>query len=392
MIKPTLNFLIISRYFPPPVKDGMTRYAESLAKGLQKAGHRIIVLTGSLEENNNRLTFKDRNGIRVYKHISIENLKLKNESWINLSRIIKRIAKKHEINHIIIQHPYHAHAAIKVKESLRIPVHYICHTASLVEVKAREIEPGINRDIINEQQESYAFRKSNTVICVSKILRRNLKILYNLKKNNIFYVPTGIEILKPRNSQKVKEIIDNIPRNKKIVLYVGRDSWEKGTDLLPGIIEETTSKTQIPFFVIVGIHRKNWSSFIYSKQTILLPWLTQNELNYLFSRCHILVIPSRRDSMPYVLLEAMGNSVVPIVTNNDGPGELIIDRHNGLKVSYKFIKGKIQINPTEFARKINMLIDNNYLHNKLSGNAFQTISQNFTVNKNIHEFLKVINT
>jgi glycosyltransferase involved in cell wall biosynthesis len=387
-----LNFLIISRYFPPPVKDGMTRYAESLAKGLQKAGHRIIVLTGSLEENNNRLTFKDRNGIRVYKHISVENLKLKKESWVNLSKIIKRIVKKHEINHIIIQHPYHAHAAINVKKLMRIPVHYVCHTASLVEIKAREIEPGINRDIMNEEQELYAFKKSNSVICVSKILCRNLKILYNLKNKNIFYVPTGIKILKPIKSQKVKEIIDNIPKNRKIIIYVGRDSWEKGTDLLPGIIEKTTSITQIPFFVIVGIHRKNWSSFIYSKQTILLPWLTQNELNYLFSRCHILVLPSRRDSMPYVLLEGMGNSVVPIVTNNDGPGELIIHNHNGLKVSYKFVKGKIQIDPTEFARKIDILIKNNHLYNKLSCNAFRTISHNFTINKNIHEFLKVINS
>jgi len=81
----------------------------------------------------------------------------------------------------------------------------------------------------------------------------------------------------------------------------------------------------------------------------------------------IFVIPSVKEGMPYVLLEAMANSLPIIATNVGGIGEIIKNGRNGLLVSSKDVK--------KLSQAISNLIENKSLKNRLSKQASQDIKE-----------------
>ena len=83
---------------------------------------------------------------------------------------------------------------------------------------------------------------------------------------------------------------------------MGRESWEKGTDLMPEIIQSVADLTEGAVFVLIGIDRRRWFRYLLPPQTYMMPWLDGAKLTALYRLCHVLIVPSRRDSMPYVLL------------------------------------------------------------------------------------------
>ena len=142
------------------------------------------------------------------------------------------------------------------------------------------------------------------------------------------------------------EKIPNVERNPKQIAYVGRDSFEKGADILRKI--ESQINGTIKFCTD-------------------LPW---DETMKILKASQILVVPSRTESIPQVIKEAFYLKVPVIATNVGGNPELVVHQETGILVPPE--------DPEKLMIEINNLLDNDESRRSFADNAFEFINKNFS--------------
>ena len=142
------------------------------------------------------------------------------------------------------------------------------------------------------------------------------------------------------------EKIPNVEKNPKQIAYVGRDSFEKGTDILRKI------ESQINGTV---------------KFCTDLPW---DETMKILKASQMLVVPSRTESIPQVIKEAFYLKVPVIATNVGGNPELVVHQETGILVPPE--------DPEKLMIAINNLLDNEEARKNFANNAFEFINKNFS--------------
>jgi len=386
-----MNFLYITRHFPPPVTDGMTRYADCLARGLKATGHGVIVLSGNPEEARVQRKMMTCDGIPVYKSKAAESLKHRPQSWYGFSQRIESLSRKHHIDRIIIQHPYHGAPAMRVRDRLGVPVVYISHTIAGLDRIFRCADRSFHYDAANEQRESASMKRADAVICLAESQRRQLAEIYSVPLERMHVVPTGVPLetveLLPRTLSRLRRVKSG---RKKLVLFLGRESWEKGTDLLAEIILKVASMSPRAAFVLVGIERRRWFEYLQLPQTHVFAWMDRAELNALYQLCDIIAVPSRRDSMPYALLEGMANGLVPVGSDVDGIKDVLREGNVGLTCPVQRSPGRVVVDTDCFSTKILSVLENDRLQQTLGENAKRLIEQKYCHEGQIHRFLAAV--
>ena len=142
------------------------------------------------------------------------------------------------------------------------------------------------------------------------------------------------------------EKIPNVERNPKQIAYVGRDSFEKGIDILRKI------ESQINGTV---------------KFCTDLPW---DETMKILKASQMLVVPSRTESIPQVIKEAFYLKVPVVATNVGGNPELVVHQETGILVPPE--------DPEKLTIAINNLLDNEESRRNFADNAFEFINKNFS--------------
>lgn len=112
------------------------------------------------------------------------------------------------------------------------------------------------------------------------------------------------------------------------------------------------------------------------ENSILLPGSLKNAAQYL-KTLDIFVLPSVKEGLPYVILEAMQAKLPIIATAVGGIPEIIEDNINGLLIN--------PADPAEISDSINKIINNPDLEKKLSKNAYQTVNQKFNFERMIEQ-------
>jgi len=150
-----------------------------------------------------------------------------------------------------------------------------------------------------------------------------------------------------------------IPEVSKIenqVVYVGRDSYEKGIDLLRGIENKINGKV------------------VYCTN---VPW-TQAMTTLKASA--VLVVPSRMESIPWTIKEAFYLRVPVVATIVGGIPEIVEDKVTGILVPPE--------NPSSLLSAINMVLSNKEISQKLIDNTYQYYLNNLTYDKVLPKYVK----
>ena len=174
------------------------------------------------------------------------------------------------------------------------------------------------------------------------------KIYYEKFGLNIEYLPAPLD---------VKKFI-NIPKSelKDQIVFIGRDSSEKGIDILKSIESSINSKV------------------IYCTNT---DWV---ETMKILQQSKLLVVPSRQVSIPQVIKEAFYLKVPVIATNVGGISELVEHNQTGILVPSE--------NPEKLKIAINNLLENFELQEILKENAYNFILEYFTWEKFLPRYIE----
>ncbi len=160
----------------------------------------------------------------------------------------------------------------------------------------------------------------------------------------------------PLDNKKFNEIPD-IKKIKNQIAYVGRDSFEKGTDILRKIEPQIKGK-------IVYCTNMSWIE-------------TMKNLK----ASSVLVVPSRMESLPQSIKEAFYLKIPVIATNVGGVPELIQHEKTGILVQSE--------NEQEMINAINNLIKNDSLIETMTKNAFDFINKFYSWDELLPKYIEL---
>ena len=162
-------------------------------------------------------------------------------------------------------------------------------------------------------------------------------------------------IYAPLDIEKFKNI-PNIPKKEKQIAYIGRDSYEKGIDVLKKIENEIDAD-------VVYCTNMEWK-----------------EAMIKLKESNILVIPSRMESIPQVIKEAFFLKIPIIATNVGGIPELIVHKKTGMLIPPN--------DPKKLKETISELLSNKELSEKISNNGFDFVINNLTWEVLLPKYIK----
>jgi len=168
----------------------------------------------------------------------------------------------------------------------------------------------------------------------------------NVKKRYKEKLNVDVEFLFGPLDKKEFEFIKDIPKKENQVVYVGRDSFEKGIDILRKIESRINGN-------VVYCTDMKWEEAMKNLKASSL-----------------LVVPSRMESIPQVIKEAFFLKIPIIATNVGGIPELIEDGVNGLLVPPN--------EPEKLLHAINELLKDKERIDKFTNSGYDFVLNNLT--------------
>jgi glycosyltransferase involved in cell wall biosynthesis len=196
--------------------------------------------------------------------------------------------------------------------------------------------------------EKNAIENADILTTDSKFVQKTYYEKFGL---NIEYLPAPLDVNK----------FINIPKSKlkNQVVFIGRDSFEKGIDILKSIESSINSEV------------------IYCTNT---DWV---ETMKILQQSKLLVVPSRQESLPQVIKEAFYLKVPVVATDVGGISELVEHNKTGILVPSQ--------NPEKLKLAINNLLENSDLQEIFKKNAYNFILEKFTWEKLLPKYIKFYN-
>jgi len=180
---------------------------------------------------------------------------------------------------------------------------------------------------------------------------KSVQLEYKKKLGKDFeYIPAPLDPKRFTN-------IPDVKKNQKQVVYLGRDSFEKGIDILEKIESNIDGSV---------------------KYCTSLEWHKAMEV---LKSSQVLVLPSRIESVPQSILEAFYLKIPVIATNVGGVHELVSNNKTGLLVTPN--------NSKELLEKINYLLNDIDLCNRLANNAHEFVMKNFSWEVLLPKYIKL---
>jgi len=181
---------------------------------------------------------------------------------------------------------------------------------------------------------------------------RDVQKIYKEKYGLDFeYLLGPIDIAKFKGIEAVKS-----DTNENQVIYIGRDSPEKGIDILKSIEKQIKGKV----VYCTNIEWKKAMSILKSS--------------------NVLVLPSRIESIPNVIKEAFFLKVPVVATNVGGIPEIVTHGKTGLLVPPN--------EPQSLADSINHLLENKEYAKKLADSAYEFLINNLTWDILLPKYIK----
>ena len=271
-------------------------------------------------------------------HIPIKNLK--NPSF-TIFGMIKAILDREKYD---VVHAWNAPSAfvmklVKAKKKI-LSVH------GIYSEQIDALHSTVTSNIINKT-ELKVLKFADILTTDSKFVQKTYKEKLDL---NFMYLPAPLDIKKFNEIPDVKKIENQIA-------YVGRDSFEKGIDILKKIEPQINGK-------IVYCTHMSWIDAMKNLKA-----------------SSVLIVPSRMESLPQSIKEAFYLKIPVIATNVGGISELIQHEKTGILIPSK--------NEQEMINAINNLIKNSSLIETMTKNAFDFINKFYSWDELLPKYIEL---
>ncbi|RAH15186.1 MAG: hypothetical protein CMB56_003465 [Methanobacteriota archaeon] len=317
-----LNILLVHVWFWPHIGGG-NQHVEHIGRELVKMGHEVTVWCADVPEHDEKKF--QRGGINVIRlipkrilggvdpvvstnHLSIDEFDLIH-LHDTLPTLIRQVLKRAKKQNKPIVTTYHND--------------YIKHgfIANLIK-KIRWAMQG--RKTLHSSNGKIVLTSFFENLLRKKGVKGDIDIIPN------GFVPITDSAIRPSN-------LSNNVEERPTLTFIGRLSEQKGLDVLLKAWEISSLNSKPDFDLIIAGkgELKEWldnrvNEIKFSNQIHVLGVVSEQEKQWLFENSTGIVIPSRFEGLPTVLLEAMHNKLPVIMSDVNGLGELVDNSKCGL--------------------------------------------------------------
>ncbi len=218
---------------------------------------------------------------------------------------------------------------------------------------------------------------SHKVIVLTHQVEDYVSREYGIATNKIFLVRNGIKVA--GHNEFFDKPIDN--RKEFNFLFVGRICEEKGVSYLLKAFDKLANEiSNIKLFIagdgeLPDIKLKNKSKIV------LLGHINRKELNILYKKADVGLIPSLNEECSYVALE-MANNKIPIICSNlGGLKEMFEHQVNALKIKFYYDRKRIvRLNGNSLKQNMQIFYNDKTLREKLAENAYLNLKNYYDIN------------
>ena len=270
-------------------------------------------------------------------HIPIKNLK--NPSFAVFG-VIKAMAKTKEYDVVHAWNVPSAFVMEKIKTKKRVLAVHGVYGQQVQQIHSKITSK------IGKSAEKKALK-------IADIFTTDSKYVKDFYKNE--FDVDFVHLPAPLDTSKFQDIPDVVPK-KNQVIYVGRDSYEKGVDILRDIEDRINGDV------------------VYCTD---VPW---KDAMKKLKESTMLVVPSRAESLPQVIKEAFFLKVPVIAADVGGVSEIVKDKVTGILVPSE--------DPEKLLESINYLLENPEIAKSLSVAAHDFVQRNFSLEALLPQYVE----
>lgn len=229
---------------------------------------------------------------------------------------------------------------------------------------------------LGKAMQKYIIKRTNKFIAISSAIKLNF-LNEGISEDRIEFIPNGVEIKK----------LDRLPVRGRC-LFIGNlyQQPAKGIDiLLKSWIEIHKKNPEAQLYVVGGGEIEEYNKYI-EKLGIggSVFFMGKHQNIYLFlQEAEIIIIPSRREGLSNVLLEAMMLGIPVVASNISGNQDLIVDGVNGMLFDVNNIR--------ELTQDVTTLLANENLRSMFSVKSKELIERKYNINHVAEEYSHLFN-
>lgn len=240
--------------------------------------------------------------------------------WLSIFGTFTKINKKFNADVIFATWAFpDAYAAAIISKRSKLPLITKIHGSDIHSIKGS----------LRGRFTTWALDNSGKVVSVSNDLANQVhKMGISPNKTMTLYNGVDEQIFAPSNKRKARLQL-NIHSDNKILLYVGNLKKVKGADLLAdtiAILRSTHSNIHL-YIIGQGVLKshieKQLNVLNITSSVSFLGMLSQEQISSWMNAADLLVIPSRNEGVPNVMLEAMSCGLPVVATKVGGIPEII---------------------------------------------------------------------
>ncbi len=361
-----MKVLMATWEFPPNKVGGIASHCHDLARFLERQGHEIHVLTPFHEDREEVV-----DGIYVHRIRAPITTDLVSWSTYISHKMAKKAVQIRKDYGIDVVHGHDwmmVPSSIAIKRSLRIPFVFTIHSTEKGRVGLHSRFSRMINDL-----EWLGTYEADRIIAVSKEFRQEVKELFNPPDEKLNYIPNGVDIRK----FDVEPVVNRdqfVADWEKMVLFVGRLTWQKGLEFLIWAMPKILERHPEAKFVIagkgdIGQYRRLTRALHVDHKVYFTGFVPDDVLVSLYKLADISVIPSIYEPFGIVALEASASKTPPVGSYTGGLKENIIHEHTGLHTFPRHCKS--------IADQVSRLLDNESWSRHLARNAREFVEEDF---------------
>lgn len=385
------------------VKGGMEIHGKLLSEGLVKKGHHVSIIT---TRHCDTKEFEEKAGVRIY-YLKDTVFGSRRKNWRRES--VSKCLELHQEQpfDIVWSQSFAAYGlAYSNTKNLNLPVVPILHGCIRQEINSFKNNILFNyrkpqtilRSFIGFFFSYYRVQKpllsiSNRIIATSKELVDDLRQWYGVDvANRSIAIFNGIDTTHFCPNQEYRNSIRRkyrVKDNEVLLMTLGSLNREKGNHLAIDALSRIKQKTPAVKLMIVGtgeyrtMLEKKILNLGLHNHVIFTGFVDNEETVKFYNSADVYLMPTLRvEGLPFVLLEAMSCGKPVIASRIGGNTSVITDGDNGLLIE----PGNVE----QLIEKVQMIIRDGRLANRLSSSARKTISNHFSADQMIDGTLSLM--
>ena len=229
--------------------------------------------------------------------------------------------------------------------------------------------------------------KSDHLISVSDAITKHLIEHYGKKKEKIYQFKNFVDLSDIKVTESKIDLKNLLGLGDSwVAVFIGRFSKEKGTDILLKAFEIFYYLNNEAALVMIGDGEEKNQIIKFCKESNLPVTIVKplNNIYDYYNMADVVVLPSRVDPFPFVMLET-GMMQRPFIGSNiDGIPELIKHKVNGLLFKSESVSALVD--------SFRMIFEEKTFALEIANNLHKDIIENYTAEKVIPEYISFYNS